>query len=140
MRAFIDTSTLAKKYKEEPGRDKFLLILKTVDEVVVAPVTYIELICLVRRDFEEFRRKEESFLKLKQEIDLDFSYFYKIPFNEELEQTACQLRHKYALRALDLIQLSSAKISQAKIFLTSDKFLHKMADQELKHSQVEFIG
>jgi len=40
---------------------------------------------------------------------------------------------------LDLIQISSAKISQAKIFLTSDKLLHKIASKELKNHEVEFV-
>ena len=44
MRAFIDTSSLIKKYQMEPGRDRLLKILDAIDEILISPVTYIELI------------------------------------------------------------------------------------------------
>jgi predicted nucleic acid-binding protein len=140
MRAFIDTSTLIKKYKIEPGRDRFLKILEKVSEIAVSPITYIEIFCSIKRNCHESHLKKEDFLRIKEEIDLDFGYFYKIPLNEDLERIAFDLCQKYQLRSLDLIQISSAKISQAKIFLTSDKLLHKIASQELRNHDVEFVG
>lgn len=140
MRGFIDSSTLLKKYKEEPGRDQFLQILETIDEIVVSPVTYVEVMCSMKRVCEEFRLKNEDFLKFKNELDLDFSYFHKIPFNDDLERTAFDLRQECRLKTLDLIQISSAKMSHAKIFLTSDKLLHKIASQVLKNVEVELVG
>jgi len=70
-------------------------------------------------------------------MDLDYSYLYKVPFNQDLENIAIDLRQKYTLKSMDLIQLSSAKIAHGQIFLTSDKFLHKIAVQEFKN--VEFV-
>ena len=139
MRAFIDTSTLIKKYQEEPGRDKFLETLEKIDEIVVSPVTYIELFCSIQRNCEEAHVSPKNLLKFKEEIDLDFGYFFKIPLNADLERAAFDLRQKYQLKSLDLIQLPSAKIAQAKIFITSDKFLYKIARQEFKHTEVELI-
>ena len=104
MKAFIDTSTLVKKYKQEPGREKFLKILTEITE-----------------------------------IDLDIGYFKKIPLNEALERVVVELRQKYQLKSLDLIQLSCAKISQSQIFLTSDKLLYKIGSEELNGQRVEFV-
>lgn len=140
MRGFIDSSTLLKKYKEEPGRDQFLRILDTIEEIIVSPVTYIEVMCSMKRVCEESRLKNEDFLKFKNEFDLDFSYFHKIPFSEDLEKTAFDLRQEYKLKTLDLIQISAARMSHPKIFLTSDKFLHKIARQVLKNTEVELVG
>ena len=139
MRAFIDTSSLIKKYQMEPGRDRFLKILAAVDEIVISPVTYIELLCSIQRNCEEAHLSRRDLLRFKEECDLDFSYYLKIPFNEELERAAYDLRQKYRLKSLDLIQLSSAKIAQAKIFITSDKFLYKIACREFKNNEVELI-
>ncbi|HBR15645.1 MAG TPA: hypothetical protein DD723_08955 [Candidatus Omnitrophica bacterium] len=133
MRAFIDTSTLLKKYKIEPKRDKFLKILEETTEVIVSPVTYIETICSIQRVCEESKLKKEHFLKIKEEIDLDFSYFLKIRLDETMERIAIDLRQKYTLKSLDLIQLASAKTSQATIFLTSDIHLFKIFSKELNN-------
>ena len=139
MRAFIDTSSLIKKYQMEPGRDKLLKMLDAIDEIVVSPVTYIELLCSIQRNCEESRLPRHDLLRFKEEVDLDFGYYLKIPLNEDLERAAFDLRQKHPLKSLDLIQLSSAKIAHAKIFITSDKFLHKIACQEFKHNDVELI-
>jgi len=136
MKAFIDTSTLAKKYKDEPGRDEFLEILKKVDEIVISSVTYIELICLIRRYLEDFNKNFSIFKKLKKEIDLDFRCFHTISIDENLKNIACELRLKYTLKSLNLIQISSAKISESGITLTSDKHFYKVACQELKNVQL----
>ncbi|VAX34924.1 hypothetical protein MNBD_UNCLBAC01-1207 [hydrothermal vent metagenome] len=131
MRAFIDTSSLIKKYKYESGREEFLEILNSINEIIVSAVTYIELLCTLQRICEEFKWKKNIFLRIKKEIDLDYSYFKKVPLTENLEEIAFTLRQKNKLKSLDLIQLSSAIISKPNIFITSDKQLYKIAKKEL---------
>ena len=139
MQAFIDTSTLVKKYKAEPGRDKLLQWLNTADEIIISPITYFELICTIRREFETHKRGDKEFHKIFKEIDIDFGYFHKVSLNEELHRAAFDIRKRYRLKSLDLIQMASARISQSKIFLTSDKVLYKIGLKELKNHRVELI-
>ncbi len=137
MKAFVDTSTLAKKYKEnEPGREQFFEILEEVNQIIVSPVTYIELICLIKRYFEDFKQKPSHLKKLKKEIDLDFGYFHEVSMDDNLKNIAYGLRQKHMVKSLDLIQLSAAKISNAQIIITSDKHLYKIASKELKNVQL----
>lgn len=136
MRAFIDTSSLLKKYLPEVGRDKFLQTLETVQHIVVAPITYIELICALKRNCEDNNLDTKIFKKIKKEVDIDFGFFYEIPLDENLKSIACQLRLKHSIKSLDLIQLSSAKVANAQLILTSDKLLYKIASKELKNVQL----
>lgn len=79
----------------------------------------------------------KSFTKIATEVNLDFGYFQEIPLDEYFKKTVYEFRLKYRLKALDLIQLSSAKISNAQIILVSDNYLHKIAAKEL--TNVHFI-
>lgn len=136
MRAFIDTSSLLKKYVSEPGRDRFLQILEGVEQIIVSPITYVELICSLQRNCEDNKFKKNILKKAKNEIDLDYGYFHEILMDENLRNIAYELRLKYRVKSLDLIQLSSAKISKAEIILTSDKYLYKVASKEFKNVQL----
>jgi predicted nucleic acid-binding protein len=139
MRAFIDTSTLIKKYKEESGRTELLNILEDVDEIAVSSVTYVELLCSMQRVSEECGLSKKDMRHFKEAVDIDFSYFFKISLNDALEQAAFKIRQKHTLKSLDLIQLSSALVSQFKLFLTSDQTLYKIAKKVLKGVDVRLV-
>ncbi len=136
MRAFVDTSSLLKKYVSDPGRDDFLQTLEKVEQIVVSPVTYIELICSIGRNCEDNKFNKNVLRKIKSEIDLDYGYFHEILMDENLKSIAYELRLKYRIKFLDLIQLSSAKVSKAQVILTSDKYLYKIESKELKNIQL----
>jgi len=42
LRAFIDTSSLLKKYIEEDGAEEFNSLLDSVSEIIISPVTILE--------------------------------------------------------------------------------------------------
>ena len=138
MRAFIDTSTLFKKYVEEKGTAELLSLLDDVSDIIISPVTYIEIVNALSRYCATNKLGTKEFNKIKQEVDVDSGYFSRVPLSDELETIATHLCRKYELKAYDLVQLSAAIIAKPKFFLTSDKQLYNVAKKEIKNS--EFIG
>ena len=49
MRAFLDTSSLFKKYVEEHGSNTLDRLLQEISEIAVSPVTWIEINAVVAR-------------------------------------------------------------------------------------------
>jgi predicted nucleic acid-binding protein len=137
MNAFLDTSALLKKYKEEDGTEKLLTILEDVEIVSVSAVTYVEVICSINRGLRELKTEKKIRKKIFENIHIDFGYFQEIPLDNELKNVAFRLSEKYPLKSLDLIQLSSAVLAGQAVFITSDEQLRKIARQEVK--EIEFI-
>ncbi len=132
MKAFIDTSTLFKKYIEEKGTDKFESLLENIFEIIVSPITWLEMNTIIERRLREntLNKKEASYINI--EAKKDFNYFSKVIWNENLERKSIELIKKYPLKTLDSLQLASACLSNTDIFITSDKKLFNIAKKELK--------
>ncbi len=137
MRAFIDTSSLIKKYIAEEGSNELDAILERIHEIIVSPICWLEINSAVKRRLQEKTLTKQQASWLQTEVKRDFNYFSKIIWNENLEQKALEIVHKYSLKTLDSLQLASGHISKSDIFLTSDKKLFATAGKELKN--VEFI-
>jgi len=132
MKAFIDTSTLFKKYVAESGAEKFTKYLEKVSEIIVAPCTWLEIQAVVDR-----RLREKSITKAQaewiiQEIKTDFCYFSLVIWNEDLEKKASAVIHNYHLKVMDSLQLAAGCISNPDVFITSDRQLFLTAKRELK--------
>lgn len=132
MKAFIDTSTLVKKYVEESGSEAFSEILEQINDIVVAPTYLIELTSAIQRKslHNEIFQRQISWLLTEAKKDLN--YFVSVRWSDDLVQRACRLIHAYNLKTLDAIQLSSAVLSKSDIFVTSDKVLSHFAEKELE--------
>ncbi|MBI3292670.1 MAG: type II toxin-antitoxin system VapC family toxin [Elusimicrobia bacterium] len=132
MRAFVDTSSLFKKYVEENGSEEFSVLLKDVSEVVVSPVTWIEMNAVVARRLREKSMTSQQAEWLRLEARRDFQSFHQVFWNENLEKTATDLIHRHSLATLDAIQLSSGMLSKAELFVTSDQRLFEQARKEMR--------
>jgi len=74
MRAFIDTSSLFKKYIEENGSKKLEELLGSVSEIIIAPITILEVNSILER-----RLKEKSINSLDAKwIEKEFLRDYDI--------------------------------------------------------------
>jgi len=133
MKAFIDTSTLFKKYVNEEGSDDFDQLLKEVIEIIVSPVTWVEMNTIIERRFREKTLTKEHVLWLRKEIRRDFNYFGKILFNENLEKKCLEIIQRYQLKTLESLQLAAGSLAKPDIFITSDKTLYSQARKELKN-------
>jgi len=133
LKAFIDTSSLLKKYITEEGSDTFDHLLEEISEIIVAPFCLLELHSAIRRLLKEKRLTENEALQLLKETRQDILYFSRIHWNDNLEQEVLELIQKYQLKTLDSLQLACGYLSQSDMFITSDEKLYHAAKKELNN-------
>lgn len=138
MRAFIDTSSLFKKYVNEEGADTFDRLLQTVTEIIIAPITLLEINSIIERRLREKTLSAADAKWVEKEFMFDCNFYGVVAFNEKLNSECIRVIRKYQMKVLDGIQLSSAIIAKPDVFIASDKHLYKSAGKELK--RVELIG
>ena len=132
MRLFVDTSTLFKKYIEEPGSAAFEDLLNGAAEIAVSPVTWIEMNAALERCREKRLVSPADDEKIHAEIRTDFAYLMRVVWNEALEDLAVRLIRKHSLRTLDAVQLASWILSEADLFVTSDEKLYREAKKAIR--------
>ncbi len=133
MRVFVDTSSLFKKYVNEPGSDVFERALSRATEVAVSPVTWIEMNAAIERRLAGRSLSVEQADWLRVEVKKDFAYFFQVLWNENLENKAVEFVRKHSLKTMDAVQLASGFLSESELFLTSDQKLYKEAKKVLRH-------
>lgn len=138
MRAFIDTSSLFKKYVDEKGADTFDALLLSVSEIIVAPITLLEINSIIERRLREKTLDTADAAWIEKEFMLDLNFYGVVDFNENLNSECIRVIRKYQMKVLDGIQLSSAIVAKPDVFIVSDKQLYNTAAKELK--RVEFVG
>ena len=137
MRAFIDTSSLFKKYHFEEGTRNLFDILKNVSEIVVSPITHLEMTNTAYGFYHEKKITKKELEILCRAINQDFQYFKQIPWSNDLENLCFHWMNHHHIKTLDIIQLTSAQHSKCQQFITSDKNQYKVAKKEL--NEVIFI-
>jgi predicted nucleic acid-binding protein len=137
MRAFIDTSSLLKKYVDEQGADTFDALLLSVSEIIVAPITLLEIHSIIERRLREKTLNTADAAWIEKEFMLDLNFYGVVEFNENLNSECIRIIRKYQMKVLDGIQLSSAIVAKPDIFIVSDKQLYNAAIKEL--TRVEFV-
>ncbi len=138
MRAFIDTSSLFKKYVDEKGADTFDALLLPVTEIIIAPITLFEINSIIERRLREKILDTADAAWIEKEFMLDLNFYGVVEFNENLNSECIRVIRKYQMKVLDGIQLSSAIVVKPDVFIVSDKQLYNTAIKELK--RVEFVG
>ena len=132
MRAFVDTSSLIKKYIQESGSEKFDSLLNQVSEIIVAPVYFLEINSAIERRLMERTITSAQANWMRQESRRDLHFFHQVIWNENLQHKAVEFIRKHQLKTLDSLQLASGCLSNADVFVSSDKALYKAANQELR--------
>jgi predicted nucleic acid-binding protein len=138
MRVFIDTSSLFKKYIEENGSKKLEELLGSVSEIIIAPITILEVNSILERRLKEKSINSLDAKWIEKEFLLDYDYFGIIEFNDDLVRECIRVVRRYQLKVLDGIQLSSAIFSRPQLFIVSDLRLFEAAKKEMP--LVEFVG
>ena len=132
MRAFIDSSSLLKKYVEETGSAHFQDLLENVADIIVAPTCWLEIQSALDRRVREKTLAKGQREWLHKEVKIDFNFFEVVIWNDALEERGTELIRAYHLKTLDSIQLSSACLALADVFVTSDKQLAVYARKEVQ--------
>lgn len=129
MKAFIDTSSLAKRYVQEPGSEELEDFFRSVVEAVyISTLAIVEFSAAIGRKIQNKDIMENEGASAMQEFEEDWQdWFTKVPFTEDLAEYASSLAIKHPLKGSDAVHLSSAAVSGADLFVTSDKILLKTA-------------
>lgn len=132
MKAFLDTSSLIKKYVSETGSDRLDKQLETISEIIVAPIYWVELNSALERRLKEKSLSHQQVTTIRQEAVRDLNYFSKVIWSEPLERKAVEMIRKYYLKTLDGVQLGCGILAKPDFFLTSDQNLYEIATNEVK--------
>ncbi len=133
MRAFIDTSSLFKKYVAEEGSEEFASFLQKISEIVVSPTCWIEINAVLFRLVQEKKLTKKQTDWLLGEIKRDFNFFGVVLWNKQLEEKSVEIVQTHSLKTLDSIQLAAGFLAKADFFATSDKKLFGAAKKVLKN-------
>ena len=137
MKCFIDTSTLMKKYIEEKGSQRLEKFIEDVFEIVVSPITMMEVNSALERRLREQTLSINECELIERELKTDYIYFGIVKWNDNFEKKSIEIIRKYQIKVLDSMQLTAGILSNSDLFLTSDKKLFEMAKRE--HNKVIFI-
>lgn len=132
MRAFVDTSSLFKKYVDENGSKELDSLLQGISEIAVSPTAWIEMNAAVARRLRNKSLTPKQAAWLVLEARKDFQSFHRVIWNEPLETTATRLVARCPLSTLDAIQLAAGVLSKADVFVTSDQGLLDEARKEVR--------
>ncbi len=135
MKVFVDTSTLFKKYVNEPGSSDFDALLNEATEVVISVLTRVEIYTALTKTVRDKSLSFNHSEKLRSEIARDFSFYSCVLWNKNLEEKAVEIVSKFSLKSLDAIQLASGLLSKADIFVTSDKKLFEAANTIIRKAR-----
>jgi len=131
MILFADTSALVKRYIDEAGSGTIDDLLARADVLIVSSVTRIEHSSALARRLKDKSLDKKSYEIALTEFNNDFKFIEVIPFNADVETSALNFIKKHGMKTLDAIQLSSAVLSKADVFVTSDKKLYNIAIKEI---------
>jgi predicted nucleic acid-binding protein len=132
MKLFFDTSALIKRYISENGSPKVDELFEAADTIIISPITKLEAYSTIKRLLKTGVISEEDYIKLKENIGLDFKHFDVLTLNKKLEEKAVKLIDKYQLKTLDSIQLASCLSRKEGImsFVVCDEKLKNAAKLE----------
>ncbi len=121
---------------DESGSDAFEKLLSKASEIAVSPVTWIEMNAAIERCMRTGALTSEKANWLRAEAKKDFTYFFLVLWNENLENKAVQLIRQRTLKTMDAIQLASGILSEAELFVTSDRQLYQAAKKIIRHARL----
>ena len=138
MRAFVDTSALLKKYIEERGSQQLEQVLGGVSDLIVSPVTWVELNAAIARRLRGKLLTAQQSSWVLSEAETDFRSCSQVVWGEELVEAATRMIRRHSLKTLDAIQLAAGVLSKPDLFLTSDRELFEQARKVILKTQ--YIG
>ncbi|MBM3311320.1 MAG: type II toxin-antitoxin system VapC family toxin [Candidatus Aminicenantes bacterium] len=121
MRAFFDSSALAKRYIEEPGSEEVEGLLKRTEELAVSVLCPAEIVSALARKLRERRLSPDSANKAKAAFLHELEEMAVCPVTPAVLESAIVLIESFALRTLDAIHLASALEWKADAFVSADK-------------------
>ena len=121
MRAYFDSSALAKRYVEESGSDSLQEISNQVDESAIAIIGPPEIISALGRKRREQILNPDQYQKAKSALFEDLADMIVVGITPSVAETAIFLIEEVSLRALDALHIACAAEWNAEAFVSADK-------------------
>jgi hypothetical protein len=122
---------------DEKGSDKLGTLLQSVSEIIIAPITLLEINSIIERRLRKKNLNTSDANWIEKEFMFDLNFYGVVEFNEVLVTECIRVIRTYQMKVLDGIQLSSAIVAKPDVFIVSDAHLYKSVIKELK--QVQFV-
>lgn len=140
---YLDTSALAKRYKEEEGT-KFIdglfeLLQKPENKAATSFLTFLELLAMITRLLKGRQITREAYDRLLANILRDLNTYFTISaLNTDILVGSVEVIKKHSLKALDAQQLTTAvdlekilkQLDERLVFIADDDDLHEAAKSE----------
>jgi predicted nucleic acid-binding protein len=129
LKAFVDTSALAKRYIEEPGSEALEdLFFNTVTDVLVSTLALPEFAAAMTRKLRAKEIGKGPAIKALGEFEKDWDgLFVKIPVTEAVAESAESMVIEHVLKGADGVHLASAVMAGVDLFVASDSQLIRAA-------------
>lgn len=121
MRLLFDSSAIAKRYKNEAGRDQVQQLLMAAEAVVLAAHCKVEIASSLCRDLHDSAISQAQYNQALGEIAQDFVDFDVRPISPEIEALALTAMERNRLRAMDALHIASAQAARIDLFVTADR-------------------
>jgi predicted nucleic acid-binding protein len=104
---YLDTSSLVKLYVEEEGSASVRRLVASANRVAVSVLTYPEAHSAFARRRREGGLEPAGLLGALAAFERDWRRMVRLGVTEDVYRAAAHLARRYALRALDAVQLAS---------------------------------
>ena len=138
IRLFLDSSALAKRYVQEVGTERVVVLCREAEEVVVSIIALPEVVSTLNRLRREGRLSQRDYHAIKQDILADLAEASVIEVTASIVDKALACLERSPLRASDALHIATAMEVSADLFVTADRRQRQGAtDAGLK---VEAVG
>jgi uncharacterized protein len=121
MKLTVDSSSLAKRYIQEPGSDKLDEFLQLTSELALCVILIPEIISGLNRRFREGLLTEKNYRETKKQLLEDVRDATVLQLTPAVISLSVNLLERNALRAMDALHIACALEWKADLFITSDK-------------------
>lgn len=120
MNLFADSSALAKRYIYDEKSDDFDALLQESDSLAVSALCLPEIISALCRRLREHWLTKSQYSAAKAALEADLADATVIAMVDEVLLSGIGLLESYPLRGSDAIQISSALVWGADLFVSAD--------------------
>jgi uncharacterized protein len=105
---YLDTSALVKLYATEPGSAETERLVTASRQVASSLIAYAETRAALARKFRMRQMNQNEFNAHKDEFELHWAGFFKLPVDARVVRLAGELAERFGLRGYDAIHLATA--------------------------------
>ena len=120
VRAYFDSSALAKRYIVEPGTAEVLKHCSNASEIVLSILCIPELISAFNRLAREKKITRIQYKQLKTSMLMEVEHASLFDIGHPIIQRTIEYLESFPLRTLDAIHLATAMEAGCDLFITSD--------------------